>query len=172
MASTRRRAAVATVVLAVVASLVAASSAFGADHRVVKIRDDCDPVTFGLAGVPCVGDGRTAIGDLVAAAQAGNPLPQWRFSRPDFNIDAGGTIHVVNDGGEAHTFTMVQAFGNGCIDLLNPGGVLGTPAADCTTIVPILPGATADIPVGSAGTVLFQCMIHPWMRSAVDVRAR
>jgi hypothetical protein len=160
------------VVLAVVGSLVAASAAFGADQRVVKIRDDCDPVTFAVAGIPCVGDGRTAIGDLVAAAQAGNPPPQWRFSRPDFNIDAGGTIHVVNEGGEAHTFTMVEAFGNGCVDVLNPGGVLGTPVADCTAIVPIPPGGTADVPVGSGASVMFQCMIHPWMRSAVDVRAR
>ena len=170
MAPSRRRAVVAGVVSALVASLVAASSAFGADQRVVKIRDDCDPVTFSAAGVPCVGDGRTAIGDLVAAAQAGNPLPQWRFSRPEFNIDAGGTIHVVNEGGEAHTFTMVPQFGNGCVDVLNP--VPGPPAVDCATIVPILPGATMDVPVGSAGTVLFQCMIHPWMRSVVDVRAR
>ena len=162
----------ATVAVAVVVSLVAASSAFGADHRVVKIRDDCDPVTFRLAGVPCIGDGRTPIGDLVAAAQAGHPLPQWRFSRPEFNIDAGGAIHVVNEGGEAHTFTMVEAFGNGCIDVLNPGGVLGTPAADCATIVPIRPGGTADVTVGSAGTVRFQCMIHPWMHSTVEVRDR
>jgi hypothetical protein len=160
----------ATVVLAVVGSLVAASAAFGADQRVVKIRDDCDPVTFAAADIPCVGDGRTAIGDLVAAAQAGNPPPEWRFSRPDFNIDAGGVIHVVNEGGEAHTFTMVPEFGNGCVDVLNP--VPGPPAVDCTTIVPILPGDTADVPVGSAAIVKFQCMIHPWMRSTVDVRGR
>jgi hypothetical protein len=38
--------------------------------------------------------------------------------------------------------------------------------------LPILPGGTMDVPVGSAGTGLFQCMIHPWMRSTVDVRAR
>jgi plastocyanin len=169
MAPSRRRAVAATAVLVVVVALVSASSAFGADQRVVKARDDCDPVTFNLAGVPCVGAGRTPIGALVAAAQAGNPLPQWRFSRPDFNLDAGGTIHFVNEGGEAHTFTMVPQFGNGCVDLLNP--VPGPPAVDCATIVPIAPGATADVTVGQAATVLFQCMIHPWMRSTVDVRA-
>jgi hypothetical protein len=26
------------------------------------------------------------------------------------------------------------------------------------------------VPVAEARTVLFQCMIHPWMRSTVDVR--
>src|SRR3954452_23910915 len=138
MAPSRRRAVAATAVVAVVMALVSASSAFGADQRVVKARDDCDPVTFNAAGIPCVGAGRT--------------------------------IHFVNEGGEAHTFTMVPKFGNGCVDALNP--VPGPPAVDCATIVPILPGGTADITVGQAPTVLFQCMIHPWMRSTVDVRDR
>ena len=31
---------------------------------------------------------------------------------------------------------------------------------------------TADVTVGSAGTVRFQCMIHPWMHSTVEVRDR
>jgi plastocyanin len=173
VAPSRRRATGVAALLTVAVCLLAAGSAFAADQRVVTIRDDCDPVTFNAAGVPCIGDGRTPIGELVAAAQANDPLPQWRFSRPDFNIDAGGTIHVVNEGGEAHTFTMVPQFGNGCIDVLNPKAKADQPpAVPCDTIVPILPGGTADVTVGSAGTVRFQCMIHPWMHSVVDVRDR
>jgi len=152
--------------------MLAAVPALGANQRVVKVQDDCDPVSFAAAGVPCIGDGRTPIGDVVAGAQANDPPPKWRFSRPEFNIDAGGTITAVNEGGEAHTFTKVEAFGNGCIDLLNPGGVLGTPAAPCDTIVPIAPGRPFVVSGLQPGISLFQCMIHPWMHSTVEVRAR
>jgi plastocyanin len=179
VALSRRNAAALTVACAVVALLVLAGSAFGADQRVVKAEDDCDPVTFTQAGVPCIGDGRTPIGDLVAAAQADNPPPTWRFTRTDFNIDAGGTITFVNEGGEAHTFTEVPAFGDGCIPVVNPGGVIDNPAVpDCATFDPatdprvVRPGGTETVPNLQAGTVLFQCIIHPWMRSTVEVRAK
>ena len=154
--------------------VLAAGPALGADHRTVKLQDDCDPATFNAVLGPgtCEGDGRTLFGDLIAGAQQVGTVDGWQFSRPEFNIDAGGTIHVVNEGGEAHTFTMVERFGDGCIPDLNPGGLPGTPVADCTTIVPIPRDGTADVTVESAGTVLFQCMIHPWMRSTVDVRGR
>jgi plastocyanin len=170
VAPSRRRATGLAALLTVAVCLLTAASAFGADQRVVKIRDDCDPVTFNAAGVPCIGDGRTPIGDLVAAAQANDPLAQWRFSRPEFNIDAGGTIDVVNQGGEAHTFTKVAAFGDGCIPVVNPGGRVGTPAAPCDTIAPIPPGQTVQVTDLKPGINLFQCMIHPWMHSVVDVR--
>lgn len=164
---------------AVVAWLVLAGSAFGADERVVKAEDDCDPATFNAAGVPCIGDGETTIQDLVAAAQADNPPPEWRFTRTDFDIDAGGTITFVNEGGEAHTFTKVDAFGDGCIAVVNPGGVTDNPAVpDCKTFNPatdprvVPPGGTATIANLKPGTALFQCIIHPWMRSTVEVRAK
>jgi plastocyanin len=167
------------VAFAVVALLLSAGSAFGADQRVVKGEDDCDPATFNAARVPCIGDGRTTIQDLVAAAQADDPPAKWRFSRPDFNIDAGGTITFVNEGGEAHTFTEVEAFGDGCIPIVNPGGVTDDPAVpDCATFNPatdprvLPPGGTETVPVPTAGTVRFQCIIHPWMRSTVEVRAK
>jgi plastocyanin len=171
MTAPRGRAVALTVVLAVAVCLLAAASAFGADQRVVKIRDDCDPVTFGNAGVPCIGDGRTPIDALVAAAQANDPLPQWRFSRPEFNIDAGGTITATNEGGEFHTFTEVPQFGNGCIALLNPNNA--PPAVDCSVLATtgLEPGdSLPPVTVSTPGTHRFQCMIHPWMRSVVDVR--
>jgi plastocyanin len=161
-----------TAALTAVACLLLAGSAFGADQRVVKLQDDCDPASFNAAVGPgtCEGDGRTLFADLIAGAQTVGTVDRWQFSRPEFNIDAGGTIHVVNEGGEAHTFTMVAAFGDGCIPALNLDGRVGTPAADCATIVPIPRDGTADVPVGQAETVRFQCMIHPWMHSTVDVR--
>jgi hypothetical protein len=174
LALSRRGAATLAAALTAVACLLLAGSAFGADQRVVKLQDDCDPASFNAVLGPgtCEGDGRTLFADLIAGAQTVGTVDGWQFSRPEFNIDAGGTIHVVNEGGEAHTFTMVAAFGDGCIPALNPDGRVGTPAADCATIVPIPRDGTADVPVGQARTLLFQCMIHPWMHSTVDVRGR
>jgi plastocyanin len=179
VALSRRNAAAFTAAFAVVAWLALAGSAFGADQRVVRAEDDCDPVSFNAAGVPCIGDGETTIQELVAAAQADNPPAKWRFSRPDFNVDAGGTITFVNEGGEAHTFTKVDAFGDGCIAVVNPGGVIDNPAvADCASFDPatdprvVPPGGTETVRNLAPGIALFQCIIHPWMRSTVEVRAR
>jgi plastocyanin len=177
VALSRRTAGALTAATAVVASLVLAGSAFGADQRLVKGQDDCDPVTFNAAGIPCIGDGRTTIQDLIAGAQAGVAVDKWQFSRPDFNIDAGGTITVVDEGGEPHTFTRVAFFGNGCSPLDNGKPVAG--GIDCATFDPfadtstVFPGGP-PLTVGGLepGTVRFQCMIHPWMRATVDVRAR
>jgi hypothetical protein len=169
------------VAVAMVASLALAGSAFGADHRFVKIQDDCDPASFNAVIGPgtCVGDGRTTFGDFLAEFQAQGSVDRWQFSRPDFNIDAGGTITGVNEGGETHTFTKVPAFGNGCVGLLNnpptpPDVPPVDPAVPCDTIVPIFAGAAFTVPDDELqpGINLFQCMIHPWMRSEVDVRVK
>jgi plastocyanin len=162
-----------------VASFVLTGSALGADQRVVTAQDDCDPVTFNAAGVPCIGDGRTPIQDLIAGAVAGIAVDKWQFSRPDFSIDAGGTITFVNEGGEAHTFTKVAAFGVGCIPLVNPGNAPPNPdIADCATFNPatdprvVRPGGVRIERNLTPGTAFFQCIIHPWMRSTVEIRAK
>jgi len=167
-----------TAALAVVGLLMLAGSAFGADQRVVKTQDDCDPATFNaaLGDGACVRAGETTFQDLLAQFAATGSVDKWQFSRPDFNIDAGGTITVVDEGGEAHTFTRVAFFGNGCSPLDNGEPVAG--GIDCATFDPaasiVLPGGP-PLTVGdlAPGTVVrFQCMIHPWMRSTVDVRAK
>jgi plastocyanin len=161
-----------------VASLVLAGSAFGADQRVVKLQDDCEPASFNAAlqdPNACVGDGRTTFAELLAQffPPTGNfTVDRWQFSRPEFNIDAGGTITAVNEGGETHTFTRVEHFGNGCSPL-DDGE---PPAVDCAAFDPLTDPSV--VPAGHAitvgdlqpGTVLFQCLIHPWMRSVVEVR--
>jgi plastocyanin len=167
--------------ISVVVSLVLAGSAFGADQRLVKIQDDCDPATFNAVIGPgtCVGDGRTTFGDFLAEFQAQGSVDRWAFSRPEFNIDAGGTVSLVNEGGETHTFTKVPAFGNGCIGLLNnpptdPTKPPVNPAVPCDTIVPIPTGTSTMVDPKDLepGVNLFQCMIHPWMQSVVDVRVK
>jgi hypothetical protein len=160
----------------VAACLALAGPAFGAsDHRVVKMQDDCDPVTFNavIGEGTCVGDGDTEFFDFFDEFLAEGSVDRWAFSREDFGLDAGGTIEVRNEGGEFHTFTPVDEFGNGCIPELDNGE---PPAADCTkfeqlaeaTGVP--PGATREFSGFEPGTtVKFECLIHPWMRSTVEV---
>jgi plastocyanin len=171
LALSRRGAAALTAALGVAISLLAAGPALGADQRLVKVQDDCDPVTFTANGVPCAGEGRTTFNDALAQFAAAGAIKGWQFSRPDFNIDAGGTITARNDGGEFHTFTRVEHFGNGCSPLDNGE----PPAVDCATFdlgpSGLLPGESKTFTVDGSGPAFFQCLIHPWMRSTVDVRA-
>lgn len=170
MALSRRAAAALTAALTVVACLLLAGSAFGADERLVKVQDDCEPASFTANGVPCVGEGRTTFDDLFAQFAATGAAKGWQFSRPDFNIDAGGAITATNVGGEFHSFTEVPRFGNGCVPPLNTGN--DPPVVDCGVLATtgLDPGDSLTVTVSTPGTHLFQCMIHPWMRSTVDVR--
>jgi plastocyanin len=177
LALSRRRAATLTAALTVAVSLVAAGPALGADHRLVKAQDDCDPVTFNAAEpdpIPCVGDGRTTLGELFAEFTATGAAKRWQFSRPEFNIDAGGTITATNVGGEFHSFTEVPAFGNGCVPDLNRIEPKTEPVVPCSVLATtgLPPGESLQVTVSTPGPHLFQCMIHPWMHSTVDVRAR
>jgi len=160
--------------LSVVASLVFVGSAFGADQRLVKVQDDCDPVTFNAQDppIPCAGEGRTTFDELIAEFLATGSAERWSFSRPEFNIDAGGTITATNVGGEFHSFTEVPRFGNGCVPPLNTGD--DPPVVDCSVLATtgLEPGDSLAVTVDTPGTHRFQCMIHPWMRSVVDVRAK
>jgi hypothetical protein len=165
---------------AVVGAMAFTAPAFGADFRVVKVFDDCDPATFNEAFGPpdvCVGDGRTLVDDFLAEFDEKGSIDRWAFSRPEFNIDEGGTIQLVSEGGETHTFTEVTKFGNGCIPLFDDPEA--EPAFDCTEFPDVIvatsgiaAGATRSITGLEAGTHLFECAIHPWMRSTVDVRAK
>jgi hypothetical protein len=159
--------------LAVAVCLTLAGPAFGfADHRVVKVTDDCHQATFDAAIGPgtCVGDGRTTFPEFLAEFQDQGSVDRWAFSRPHFGLDAGGRIDVVNEGGEFHSFTEVPRFGNGCVPPLNADD--GPPVVDCSVLETTGVPAGATLPVANLepGTHLFQCMIHPWMRSTVEVR--
>jgi len=144
--------------------------------------DECDPTTFNaVAGADfCKNIAlgySTTLADLFAGAEAGMPDPGWDFEPDTLTINQGTVLSVVDQGGEPHTFTEVQAFGNGFLPPLNPGSA--------TTVIPecsggfknvavartrILQGSHLDITGLSKGKHLFQCCIHPWMRIEVDVK--
>ena len=148
--------------------------------------DECDPTTFNA--LPPAGVGPdfcknvtlgafTTLSDLLAGAEAGTPDPGWDFEPDTLTIKQGTILAVANQGGEPHTFTEVQTFGNGFLPPLNPGSA--------TSVIPecsggfknvavartrILQGSHLDITGLSKGKHLFQCCIHPWMRIEVDVK--
>ena len=91
----------------------------------------------------------------------------------DAGVTTGGTITATNQGGETHTFTAVAQFGGGTVPALNQasGNLIETPECAATTNADLIaPGNsfTTGHQI-TAGTHLFQCCIHPWMRETVTV---
>jgi plastocyanin len=144
--------------------------------------DECDPTTFNdqLGAGECLNVAAgfsTALGDLVAGVQAGNPDPGWDYEPDTLTIKRGTVVSVVNQGGEVHTFTEVKSFGNGFVPPLNPGFATNA-IPECNggfksvgvARTRVLQGSHLDISGLSKGKHLFQCCIHPWMRMEVDVK--
>ena len=159
----------------VVAALAAATASATASTRTIQVLDDCEPISFNAAIGPdtCVKDGTVTFDEFIGQLVSMGRAPAWRFAPDHANLAAGGSLVAQNRGGEFHTLTEVAAFGGGCVPALN--ALLGlTPVPECMT-----PGIffTTGIPAGatlvtgplSAGTHRFLCLIHPWMRTTVEV---
>lgn len=168
----------------------------GGGAEVVQVRDECDPVTFnappeqgGLGPGAC----DPQHGGQVTLAQLGTELATrpghvlehrdalgWRFNPDDTHLHHGESIVAQSRGGEVHSFTEVAAFGGGCVPDLNaPFGL--QPVAECGTgpapspqflSTLLFPGGQLNVPATQLGkgTHFFECLIHPWMRTTVEVR--
>lgn len=158
-----------------VAGVLAAPAAAASGRTQVQIQDRCDPATF-PAEAGCIG---TRLGLVTFEEFLDELNPDdgghgaWRNSRAETHLDHGDTLHVRNTGGEAHTFTEVANFGRGIVPDLNAALPDGTPDAvpledPFATVVP--PGASRQIRGLSPGEHLYECLIHPWMRTTVEVR--
>jgi len=167
----------------------------GAQSRDLTIVDRCDPASFNAAVGPGACEyapGSNQRGTITFAEFAASLNPtafgddHWRFNPSERSAKVGErlTFNVHNEGGEFHTFTRVAKFGGGCVDQLN-GPLELTLAPECdgvhfdptappppafiTTGVPSGMNHTVDVDTSKAGTVKYQCLIHPWMRTAVTV---
>lgn len=149
-----------------------------ADH-VVKMRDQCDPATFDAVLGPnaCVrdqGGARVTFAEFNAELARRQEVNAWRFNPPETGARTGDVLLAVNEGGEAHTFTKVAHFGGGFVAPLNAASGNPVPAPECLN-VPALhivpPGGSDAHSVGSGDTELYQCCIHPWMRTTVHVHS-
>ena len=152
-----------------------------------RLRDDCDPKTFNANVAPgtCVGNGGTTFPKFIQELTEDRIAGAWRISPDKTEVDAGQPTMLVSRGGELHTFTRVQKFGGGIVPLLNQltgNNVVApecqdlNPAAKTMGNIPVFPGAAVMGPTGATaalpvGTTHFQCCIHPWMRTTIEVQA-
>jgi hypothetical protein len=150
------------------------------DVRTISVRDECDPATFDAAIGPgtCIGDGDVTFAEFLAEVPNGGH-EKWRFNESVTEADVA--VNANNRGGETHTFTPVAKFGGGFIDLLNteapipecavtlPDGSLAPAGTALATLIPPDGKDHLTTPL-EKGANLFQCCIHPWMRTTVTRR--
>jgi len=158
--------------------LTAGAGAVQGDKK-IRMYDDCEPTSFNavLGDGTCVGNGHTTFDEFIAELGATQDAHAWRNQPVAMHLNVGRPTFIENRGGETHTFTPVANFGGGFVNELN--GISGNPvpAPECLnfgTIVFIPAGGSdegptaggSDLPVGSHK---FQCCIHPWMRTVIEV---
>jgi plastocyanin len=141
----------------------------------VGILDQCEAASFNavLGAGTCTGQGTTTVSQFIAELAATGTVVAWQFDPATLTLMPGRSITATNFGGEVHTFTRVAQFGGGIIPALNTASGNPTEAPECKGITNadrIAPGGTFKTDVEtSAGTHLYQCCIHPWMRETVSV---
>lgn len=151
---------------------LASNSADGV-HR-VEILDACDPISFdAVFGVgTCVRGGGRNLFDFLDEVGAKHEAGAWRFASANIEARVGQTLLAINRGGEKHTFTEVRQFGGGLNTVLNELSHNPNVAPECATSTMIDAGASQTDELDEEGTELYQCCIHPWMRTTVHVRGR
>ena len=169
-----------------------AGTATAKDFLDVRARDQCDPATFnaGRATPLC----NPARGGSVTLAEFQAALPNgghdaWKFNPgpSGAHLDFGGVVQVTSDAGETHTFTRVKTFGGGIVPALNAAVgnaatvdecaamVAGGPLHATPTGIVVTSPSTQVFQAGNSmqfqrGINLYQCCIHPWMRTIITVR--
>src|SRR5687767_11310423 len=167
------------VALAAMAMLSLNATATAQGDKKIRMYDDCEPTSFNavLGDGTCIGNGHTTFDEFIAELAETQDAHKWRNQPSAMQVNVGRPTIIENRGGEVHTFTPVAAFGGGFIPDLN--GISGNPvpAPECLnfgTMVFIPAGATEEGPTAGSsdlpvGTHRFQCCIHPWMRTVIEV---
>ena len=175
---TFRTAVWATFAVVVALSLTGGAGAVQGDKK-IRLLDDCEPTSFNavLGDGACIGNGHTTFDEFIAELEETQDAHKWRNQPSQMHVNVGRPTLIENRGGEVHTFTPVAQFGGGFIPDLN--GISGNPvpAPECLNfagIVFIPAGATEEGPTAGSGdlpvgTSRFQCCIHPWMRTVIEV---
>jgi plastocyanin len=147
--------------------------------QLIRIEDDCHRATFNavLGRGACVGEGGTTFEQLFAQLVERRQAGAWRFSPNQVTIDRGSALRARNEGGETHSFTKVRRFGPGCVPEVNealgfPPGAFARECAKPAWLRTLrAPGTAIRVRELEEGTHRFACLIHPWMRTTVQVRA-
>ena len=172
-----------TAVWIVVAAIAVLSLSGGVDavqgDKKIRLLDDCEPTSFNavLGDGACVGNGHTTFDEFIGELTETQDAHKWRNQPVEMQLNIGRPTLIENRGGEIHTFTPVAEFGGGFVIALN--GISGNPvpAPECFnfgSMVFIPAGGVAEGPTAGSsdlpvGTHRFQCCIHPWMRTVIEV---
>ena len=160
-------------------AMVITNSTWAGDKK-IKLSDDCEPSSFNavLGDGACIGKGHTTFDEFIAELETMQVAHKWRNQPTDLSLKAGATTSIENRGGETHTFTPVANFGGGFVNELN--GISGNPvpAPECLnfgSLVFIPAGGTEEGPTAGSselpvGSHRFQCCIHPWARTVIEVK--
>jgi len=150
----------------------------GGSERLVTMMDACDSASFDAGtGDPTACTRRRGVpfDAFIAELQRNGVAGAWHFAPPEMTARVGDNLVAVNRGGEQHTFTKVAQFGGGIIPVLNQLSGNPVPAPECLALQPddfISPGGTdRDDTITAPGTTLYQCCIHPWMRTVVHAHS-
>ena len=159
-------------------SLTAGAGAIEGEKK-FRMYDDCEPTTFNavLGDGACIGNGHTTFQEFIEELEETQDAHKWRNQPSQAHLNVGRPTLIENRGGEVHTFTPVAAFGGGFVAELN--GISGNPvpAPECLnfgSMVFIPAGGVEEGPVAGSselpvGVTRFQCCIHPWMRTVIEV---
>jgi plastocyanin len=139
----------------------------------LAIQDECDPASFNaaLGAGTCTRQGIVTFSQFNTELNSTHRVAAWQFVPTNLSIRIGQSIAATNNGGEMHTFTEVEQFGGGIVPALNQASGNTVVAPECTALTAadmVMPGATFTTDAETAaGTELYQCCIHPWMRAVV-----
>jgi len=89
-------------------------------------------------------------------------------------LKLGDVLSATNKGGETHTFTEVEDYGGGFVQVLNTLGGFGATVPECdpTKVQMLHPGESFHETTDEVGVEKYQCCIHPWMRTEVRIVQR
>jgi hypothetical protein len=147
----------------------------GGEQRLITMTDACDPETFNEAvgAGTCIRNGGVQFAKFLQLLGQHQKVGAWHFAPTSVNAKVGQELLAVNRGGEEHTFTEVEEFGGGIVPDLNVLAGVPDPAPECLAVTPadlVPPGSSTTDDVEEEGTELYQCCIHPWMRTVVTAR--
>ncbi|HTE45367.1 MAG TPA: hypothetical protein VK636_09010 [Gemmatimonadaceae bacterium] len=141
----------------------------------LSMQDQCDSASFnaGIGAGTCTHQGSVTLAQFNSELTATQKVAAWAFAPTALTIQVGQSIKAMNDGGEGHTFTEVEAFGGGIIPALNTASGNPVEAPECAALATnalVAPGGTFTSDAATTvGTEYYQCCIHPWMRATVTI---
>jgi len=153
----------------------AAAQADTPETHVFQLRDACEKASWDVEfpGLCTKNAGSVSLPEFRAELSKGGSGAWWIHQR-QATLDVGDSVVATDVGGIVHTFTEVAQFGKGCVPEWNQA--VSETVNNCdfgkfgATLVP--PGQTSAPQKLSVGEHKFQCLIHPWMRTTVTVRAQ